>query len=412
MGEYRNQSQRNPQMYGRHPQYGYDKIKERVNTELSGPQLDLPPLDTTEKKFNASSRLFVGNLPRDIPYEELKEIFSKYGELGQVYFNKDGAYAFINFDYRANAERAKRELQGEKCRNRPMKIRHASVTTGVRVKNLTPCVSNELLEKAFNVFGQIEACRVIVDDRGKPTGDGIVIFADKKGPTLAVKKCQEECYFLTSALRPVIVEPLEARDEEEGQPESTMHKNEQYKEDRKQGPRFADKNSFEYEYGMRWKRLYEMYKEKKMLLESDLLAEMEQLERRLAIVRHEHETEMLRRELMLREQEALQMGRSVYGRQGSYGGMDRYQGSSGDRYGERYDNMRDERYQEERYQRMQEERYQQALQEEQRYQNMRNNTYQQGATTSTEEQQQYQQTGTKRDTPAPAEEEEAKRTRY
>lgn len=74
-----------------------DKIKERVNSELRGPQLDLPPLDTAEKKFNANSRLFVGNLPRDIPYEELKSIFSKYGELGQVYFNKDGAYAFINF---------------------------------------------------------------------------------------------------------------------------------------------------------------------------------------------------------------------------------------------------------------------------------------------------------------------------
>lgn len=58
--------------------------------------------------------------------------------------------------------------------------------------------------------------------------------------------------------------------------------------------RFADKTSFEYEYGIRWKRLYEMYKEKKMLLESDLQAEIEQLERRLAIVKHEHETEKLR----------------------------------------------------------------------------------------------------------------------
>lgn len=59
--------------------------------------------------------------------------------------------------------------------------------------------------------------------------------------------------------------------------------------------RFADRNSFEFEYGMRWKRLYEMYKEKKMLLESDLQAEMEQLEARFALVRHEHETEKLRR---------------------------------------------------------------------------------------------------------------------
>ncbi|XP_050691157.1 hrp65 protein-like [Eriocheir sinensis] len=144
--------------YGTRPQYGFDKIKERVNSELRGPQIDLPPLDIAEKKFNANSRLFVGNLPRDIPYEELKSIFSKYGELGQVYFNKDGAYAFINFDYRANAEKAKRELQGTEVRHRPLKIRYASITTGVRVKNLTGCVSNELLEKAFNVFGQVSVC--------------------------------------------------------------------------------------------------------------------------------------------------------------------------------------------------------------------------------------------------------------
>lgn len=40
-------------------------------------------------------------------------------------------------------------------KNRPMKIRHASITTGIRVKNLTPNVSNELLEKAFKVFGLV-----------------------------------------------------------------------------------------------------------------------------------------------------------------------------------------------------------------------------------------------------------------
>ncbi|XP_069974364.1 hrp65 protein [Penaeus vannamei] len=334
---------RTVQSFRSHPIYGFDKIKEKVMTELNCPQMELPPLDTSEKKFNAQSRLFVGNLPRDIPYEELKELFSKYGELGQVYFNKDGAYAFINFDYKANAEKAKTELQGKMVRNRPMKIRYASVTTGVKVKNLTPYVSNELLHKSFSVFGEIESCRVIVDDRGKTTGDGVVVFCDKKGATIALKKCQEECYFLTSSLRPVIVEPLEAGDEEEGNPENSMHKNDVYRNERKEGPRFADRNSFEFEYGMRWKRLYEMYKEKKMLLESDLQAEMEQLEARFALVRHEHETEKLRRELMAREAEAMQMGR--YRQSSNY--QDRYMGGSQEnRYSDYHGSARpNERYQ-------------------------------------------------------------------
>merc|ERR1719244_445876 len=302
-------------------------------TELNCAQLDLPPLNTEETKFNAQSRLFIGNLPRDFPYDELKEMFAKYGELGQIYFNKDGAYAFINFDFKSNAEKAKNELQGKVLKGRPVKIRFGSISSGVKVKNLTPYVSNELLHKAFSVFGDIESCKVIVDDRGKATGDGEVVFTEKKGATIALKKCQEECYFLTSSLRPVIVEPLEPKDEEEGNPELSMHKNEHYRAERKEGPRFAERNSFEFEYGIRWKRLYEMYKEKKMLLESDLQAEMEQLETRFAMVRHEHETEKLRRELMQREAEAAryrQYARERYG--SSYGGYDNYDGRSNDGY--------------------------------------------------------------------------------
>merc|ERR1719244_1650255 len=305
-------------------------------TELNCAQLDLPPLDTKETKFNAQSRLFIGNLPRDFPYDELKEMFAKFGELGQIYFNKDGAYAFINFDYKSNAEMAKNELQGKVLKGRPVKIRFGSISSGIKVKNLTPYVSNELLHRAFSVFGDIESCKVIVDDRGKATGDGEVVFTEKKGATIALKKCQEECYFLTSSLRPVIVEPLEPKDEDEGNPELSMHKNEHYRAERKEGPRFAERNSFEFEYGIRWKRLYEMYKEKKMLLESDLQAEMEQLETRFAMVRHEHETEKLRRELMQREAEAAryrQYTQERYGGGGGgYGYGDRYGGDSQDGY--------------------------------------------------------------------------------
>jgi len=324
---------RNVKSFRAHPIYGFDKIKEKVMTELNCAQLDLPPLDTKETKFNAQSRLFIGNLPRDFPYDELKEMFSKFGELGQIYFNKDGAYAFINFDYKTNAEKAKNELQGKVLKGRPVKIRFGSISSGVKVKNLTPYVSNELLHRAFSVFGDIESCKVIVDDRGKATGDGEVVFTEKKGATIALKKCQEECYFLTSSLRPVIVEPLEPKDEDEGNPELSMHKNEHYRSERKEGPRFAERNSFEFEYGIRWKRLYEMYKEKKMLLESDLQAEMEQLETRFAMVRHEHETEKLRRELMQREAEAAryrQYAQERYG--GGYGGYDNYGDRSQDGY--------------------------------------------------------------------------------
>jgi hypothetical protein len=58
-------------------------------------------------------------------------------------------------DYRANAEKAKRELDGQMRKGRALKVRFAPHSAAVKVKNLTPWVSNELLEKAFSVFGEV-----------------------------------------------------------------------------------------------------------------------------------------------------------------------------------------------------------------------------------------------------------------
>lgn len=294
--------------------YNQDKFWDRLQ-ELSGPQYDLEPLDMSEKKFNAHSRLFVGSLTREVALEELKEMFSKHGELGQVYFNKEGGYAFINFDFHNNAEKAMRELNGTVLKGRNIKVRFAAITTGVRVRNLPPTVTNELLHKAFSPFGTVETCRVSVDDRGKPTGDGTVIFTEKKSAVMAFKKCQEHAYFITSQLRPVIVEPWETKDDEEGYPEASIQKNEAYKRDRKMGPRFAELNSAESDYAKHWKQLFDIYKEKKLSLESDLKAEMEALEVKMQLVAHQQETEKLRKELAQREQEArqLEMGLGMYG---------------------------------------------------------------------------------------------------
>lgn len=298
---------------GRGP-YNQDNFWTRLQ-EIKGEQYDLEPLELKEQKFNAQSRLFCGSLPRDMTVEKIEEMFSKFGELGQVYHNKDGAFAFINYDFRANAEKAIKELAGTQMRGRNLMIRFAAITTGIQVKNLSPAVTNELLYKSFSIFGNVEMCRVNVDDRGKSIGSGLIIFTEKRSAVLAFKRCQEESFFITSTLRPVIVEPWETRDDDEGFSEANIIKNETYRKERKVGPRFAEPNSYESEYGKRWKQLFDIYKEKKQALENDLKAEMEALEVKMQLVVHQHETEKLRKELALREEEALQlqMGLGAYG---------------------------------------------------------------------------------------------------
>lgn len=47
-----------------------------------------------ERKFTGRCRLFVGNLV-DCDEEEMKQMFSKYGEVAEVFVNKDKGFGFI-----------------------------------------------------------------------------------------------------------------------------------------------------------------------------------------------------------------------------------------------------------------------------------------------------------------------------
>ena len=107
-------------------------------------------------------------------------------------------------------------------------MRFATHGAALKVKHLGAFVSNELLEQAFSTFGAIERAIVIVDDRGKPTGEGIIEFARKPGAQQALTRINEGCFFLGSALRPIMVEPLEQKDEEDGLPEKFLTRNQAY----------------------------------------------------------------------------------------------------------------------------------------------------------------------------------------
>ena len=47
-----------------------------------------------EKKFANRARVFIGNLPRGVKDAELLELFKPYGEITQVYCEKEKSYGF------------------------------------------------------------------------------------------------------------------------------------------------------------------------------------------------------------------------------------------------------------------------------------------------------------------------------
>jgi len=272
--------------------------------EIQGPTHELPPIDCSERQFSGRSRLYIGNIGPGVTEDSLKTDLGKFGEVGEMFYNAEKHFAFLRMDYRENAEKAKREMDGKMIAGRPMKVRFAPHQGALRVKNLGPWVSNELLHRAFSVFGDLERAIVMVDDRGRSKGEGIVEFERKPSAMDALRRCSEGAFFLTASLRPVIVELVEECDDEDGLMDKMLPKrNQEFGMEREVGPRFAMDGSFEYEYGMKWKQLYEMKRQKLEALEREMKLEEDKLIAQMEYARYEHETETLKRQLEQREQE-------------------------------------------------------------------------------------------------------------
>ncbi|XP_038151971.1 splicing factor, proline- and glutamine-rich [Cyprinodon tularosa] len=260
-----------------------------------------------EKSYSQRCRLFVGNLPNDITEEDFRKLFAKYGEPSEVFVNKAKGFGFIRLESRALAEIAKAEMDNTPMKGRPLRVRAATHPAALVVKNLSPFVSNELLEEAFSQFGMVERAVVVVDDRGRSVGRGVVEFASKVAAKKALDRCNEGVFLLTSSPRPVIVEPQEQFDCDDGFPEKFAHKNPKYQAAREQPPRFARPGTFEFEYSKRWKSLDEMEKQQREQVEKNMREAREKLESEMEDAYHEHQANMLRQELLRRQEELRRM---------------------------------------------------------------------------------------------------------
>nr|XP_046237931.1 paraspeckle component 1 isoform X2 [Scatophagus argus] len=256
-----------------------------------------------EKTFTQRSRLFVGNLPLDIPEEEFKNMFAKYGSINEVFINRDRGFGFIRLETRTLAEIAKVELDGTMVNNRPIRVRFATHSSALTVRNLLPAVTNELLEQAFSEFGPVERAVVVTDDRGRPTGRGIVEFANKAAARKALERCTEGALLLTTTPCPAIVEPSEHIDDEDGLAEKLLQKIPKYHKEREQPPHFAQPGTFEFEYACRWKALHEMEKQQREQVDKNIKEAKEKLQAELESAKHEHQLMLMRQDLMRRQEE-------------------------------------------------------------------------------------------------------------
>jgi len=71
------------------------------------------------------SKLYVGNLSYSITNEELKELFSKHGEVKEVNIIEGKGFGFVEMSKQEEAEKAKEALNDSEFKGRTLRVDEA-----------------------------------------------------------------------------------------------------------------------------------------------------------------------------------------------------------------------------------------------------------------------------------------------
>ncbi len=72
-----------------------------------------------------SSKLYVGNLSYSVTSDQLKELFSQYGEVKYIKIIEERGFGFVEMSKQSDAERAKAALNGADFQGRSLKVNEA-----------------------------------------------------------------------------------------------------------------------------------------------------------------------------------------------------------------------------------------------------------------------------------------------
>ena len=154
--------------------------------------------DSQQKQMNSAMNtfLFAADLPEDTCEEDLYGFFTGYKIVtSKVVQNINNTYAFVNFETRNDAERARRELNGVTIQakyasginkiSKPVRLCRYESRTGLSsidprcnllVKNLSPQVSAHLLWNTFIKYGDVRSSKLMIDIMGESKGFGFISY--------------------------------------------------------------------------------------------------------------------------------------------------------------------------------------------------------------------------------------------
>ncbi|XP_074625195.1 paraspeckle component 1-like isoform X2 [Acropora palmata] len=259
-----------------------------------------------ERKFSGRCRLFVGNLV-SCDETELRGMFEKFGEVAEVFVNSEKGFGFVRLDTRLNAEAAKQGVDGTFRMGRTLRVRFATHASALKVLNLNPLVSNEILHQAFSQFGIVERAVVVCDDRGRSKGYGIVEFSRKNNAQTALQQVNDGLFLLGRMPCPVSVKQMEHEEDEDGITDESIKRNPDFQKERECPPHFVTPNTFEADWAQRWRALEEVEVSQREALDNQFKEAREKLESEMKQAIQEHETMLMRQELQRRQDELHRM---------------------------------------------------------------------------------------------------------
>ena len=154
--------------------------------------------DTQQRQITSAMNtfLFAADLPDDTCEEDLYGFFMGYKMVtSKVVQNINNTYAFVNFETRNDAEKARRELNGVTIQakyatginkiSKPVRLCRYESRSGLSnidprcnllVKNLSPQVSAHLLWNTFIKFGDVRSSKLMIDIMGESKGFGFISY--------------------------------------------------------------------------------------------------------------------------------------------------------------------------------------------------------------------------------------------
>jgi polyadenylate-binding protein len=196
-------------------------IAKMNNMILNGKQVYVGPfLKKNERlrvmsKSNQFTNVFIKNLDKSINEEQLRNMFSKFGEIQSCVVMRDEngnskGFGFINFTDHDSAAASVEDMNGKEIEGKKIFVGRAQKKAeriamlrdrfgalsidrkrkyqglNVYVKNLDDSIDDEQLKKEFSAFGEITSAVVMKDEKGNSRGFGFVCYTKPEEANRAV----------------------------------------------------------------------------------------------------------------------------------------------------------------------------------------------------------------------------------